>query len=115
MSWLKEHGLAADLRAVPLEPAPDGWPGLWYRHGELPERIDFLLVDGPPWSIHPLTRGGAASLFDRVPVGGTVMLDDAARPGERLVARRWRRLSPNFRFELVKSGSKGTLVGTRLR
>jgi hypothetical protein len=48
-------------------------------------------------------------------VGGTVMLDDAARPGERLVARRWRKRWPNFTFRLDKSGSKGTLIGTRLR
>jgi predicted O-methyltransferase YrrM len=113
--WLAEHGLDADVRAVPLGPAPDGWPGLWYRHGPLPKRIDFILVDGPPWALHPLTRAGAASLFDRIPVGGVVMLDDGARPGERLVARRWRKRFPDFDFELVKAGSKGTLVGTRRR
>jgi predicted O-methyltransferase YrrM len=113
--WLAEHGLEADVRAVPLERSPDGWPGLWYRHGRLPERIDFMLVDGPPWSLHPLTRAGAAALFDRIPVGGVVMLDDGARPGERLVTRRWRKRFPDFDFELVKAGSKGTLVGTRRR
>jgi predicted O-methyltransferase YrrM len=112
--WLAEYGLEADIRAAPLTPSKD-WPGLWYGHGPLPESIDLLLVDGPPWTIHPLTRGAADSLFDRVAVGGTVMLDDAARPGERLVARRWRKRWPNFRFRLNKSGSKGTLIGTRLR
>ena len=45
--------------------------------------------------------------------GGTVMLDDAARPGERLVARRWRKLRPDFSFSLDKSGTKGTLIGRR--
>ena len=113
--WLAEYGVDADLRAAPLGPSPGGWPGLWYRHGKLPERIDFLLVDGPPWAVHPLTRGAADSLFDRIPVGGTVMLDDAARPGERLVARRWKRRWPDFDFELVNSGTKGTLVGVRRR
>lgn len=43
------------------------------------------------------------------------MLDDAARPGERVVARKWRRKWPNFAFRLVHSGTKGTLIGTRLR
>jgi predicted O-methyltransferase YrrM len=114
-AWLAEHGLAADLRSAPLAPSPGGWPGLWYDHDALPDRIDFMLVDGPPWSIHPFTRGAAETLFDRIPVGGTIMLDDAARPGERVVARRWRRMWPNFRFDLVNAGTKGTLIGRRLR
>ena len=112
--WLADYGLDAEIRAAPLEPS-QGWPGLWYGHGPLPDSIDLLVVDGPPWTIHPLTRGAADSLFDRIAVGGTVMLDDAARPGERLVARRWRKRWPNFEFRLDKSGSKGTLIGTRLR
>ncbi|HZG07703.1 MAG TPA: class I SAM-dependent methyltransferase [Allosphingosinicella sp.] len=112
--WLAQYGLEAEIRAAPLMPSAD-WPGLWYDHGPVPECIDLLVVDGPPWTIHPLTRGAADSLFDRIAVGGTVMLDDAARPGERMVARHWRRRWPNFEFRLVNSGSKGTLVGTRLR
>jgi predicted O-methyltransferase YrrM len=112
---LAEMGLAADLRAVPLRPSPDGWPGLWYDHGRLPRDIDLMLIDGPPWTIHPLTRGAASSLFDAVAPGGTIMLDDAARPGERVVARRWRRLRPDFDFRMWKGGTKGTLIGTRRR
>jgi predicted O-methyltransferase YrrM len=113
--WLADYGLQADVRAVPLRPSPDGWPGLWYDHGPMPKNIDLMLVDGPPWAVHPFTRGAAAVLFDNIAPGGTIMLDDAARPGERFVARRWRKLRPDFRFELVKSGSKGTLIGTKLR
>lgn len=113
--WLGEHGLSADFRAAPLRPSPNGWPGRWYDPGPLPERIDFMLIDGPNWSIHPFTRGSAESLFDRIPVGGVVMLDDAARPGERVIARRWRRNWPNFRFDLLHNGTKGTLLGTRVR
>lgn len=112
-AWLAEHGLAADLRAVPLVPAPGGWPGLWYDHEPLPDVIDFMLIDGPPWTIHPFTRGAAATLFGRITLGGTIMLDDGARPGERVIARRWRKMWPDFDFELVKSGTKGTLVGRR--
>jgi predicted O-methyltransferase YrrM len=111
--WLAEHGLEADVRAVPLRPAPGGWPGLWYDHGDLPDAIDFLLIDGPPWTIHPFTRGSASTVFGRIAPGGTIMLDDAARPGERVVARRWRLEWPDFEFQLVKSGTKGTLIGRR--
>jgi len=111
--WLADHGLHADLRVAALAPSPGGWPGLWYNHGPLPDGIELMLIDGPPWSVHPLTRGAAATLFDQVAPGGTVMLDDAARPGERLVARRWRQLHPDFRWRLDKSGAKGTLIGRR--
>lgn len=112
-SWLMEHGVDADLRAVPLAPSPAGWPGLWYDHGELPAAIDMLLIDGPPWTIHPLTRGSAELLFDRIAPGGVIILDDAARPGERLVARQWRKRWPDFDFHLVHHGTKGTLIGRR--
>ncbi len=112
-AWLAEHGLMADLRAAPLAPAPDGWEGLWYEHGALPEAIDLMLIDGPPWTLHPFTRGAAATLFGRIAPRGTVMLDDAARPGERLIARKWRKLWPDFDFRLLHSGTKGTLVGRR--
>ena len=113
--WLADYGLEADLRAVPLRPSPGGWPGLWYDHGPLPQNIDLMLVDGPCWVLHPFTRGAASSLFSRIAPGGTVMLDDAARPGERVVAHRWRKDWPDFDFDLLKNGTKGTLVGRRLR
>ena len=112
-AWLADYGLQADLRAVPLTAAPEGWPGLWYAHGPLPKNIDLMLIDGPPWTIHPLTRGAAATLFDRISPGGTILLDDAARPGERVVARRWRKARPDFDFRLCKGGTKGTLIGVK--
>jgi predicted O-methyltransferase YrrM len=112
-AWLADYGLKADLRAVPLVPSPGDWPGLWYDHGPLPDQIDLMLIDGPPWTIHPFTRGAASTLFGRMAPGGVVMLDDGARPGERIVAHRWKKSFPNFDFKLLKSGTKGTLVGRR--
>lgn len=114
-AWLADHHVDADLRVAPLREPPAGWPGAWYDHGDLPRRIDLLVIDGPPWSVHPMVRGAADSLFDRVPVGGVVILDDAARPGERLVARKWKQKWPDFEFELIHPGTKGTLIGTRIR
>jgi predicted O-methyltransferase YrrM len=112
-AWLASHGLHAHVRNAPLVEARGTWSGQWYDHGQLPERIDLLIVDGPPWTVHPLTRGSAESLFDRIPPGGAVLLDDAARPGERIVAAIWRKRWPDFNFRFVRSGSKGTLIGTR--
>ena len=41
----------------------------------MPTDIDLLIVDGPPWAIHPYVRGAAASLFPRIRPGGRVLLD----------------------------------------
>ena len=113
-TWLAEHGVTADLRHAPLEDSrPHGWPGAFYRLDGLPERIDLLVIDGPPWTLHPLTRSAAERLFGRVPVGGTVVLDDGARPGERLIRRRWARRWPSFDWRLEGGGTKGTVVGVR--
>jgi predicted O-methyltransferase YrrM len=113
-AMLARQGLQAEIHAAPLGAAPPGWKGRWYAHGPLPEAIDMLIVDGPPWFVHPMGRGAAAALFNRITPGGVVILDDAARPGERLVARRWRREHPDFDFRYV-AGSAGTLIGTRRR
>ena len=98
----------------PLTPAPGGWPGYWYELSALPDTIGMLIIDGPPWTVHPYVRGAAEILFSRIEPGGVILLDDAARPGERVVARRWKRNWPNFRFQLARNGTKGTLVGRRL-
>ncbi|WP_126172290.1 class I SAM-dependent methyltransferase [Altericroceibacterium xinjiangense] len=112
--WLGEHGVSASLRHAPLTVRSPEWPGSWYSLFDIPEQIDLLVIDGPPWTVHPYVRGMAECLFDRIPVGGIVLLDDAARPGERVVARRWRALWPDFAFRLDKRGAKGTLIGIRM-
>jgi len=112
-AWLADHRLSAAVEHAPLVPAGAPWPGLWYDLHKLPDRIDLLLIDGPPWTIHPLVRGSAERLFERLAPGGTVMLDDAARPGERIVKSLWQRRWPNFEWRL-QQGVKGTLVGVRM-
>ncbi|RHW18574.1 hypothetical protein D1610_07750 [Sphingomonas gilva] len=114
-AWLAEYGLDADMRGVAIARGRTEWPGYWYVLDDVPDRIDLLTIDGPPWTIHPLVRGGADSLFDRIGPGGTVLLDDAARPGERVIAARWAKKWPAFDFRLDKGGTKGTLIGTRRR
>jgi predicted O-methyltransferase YrrM len=111
--WLSDNSLSVDIRHAPLEAEMEGWPGRWYDIDALPDRIDMIIIDGPPWSVHPLVRGAADSLFSRLTPGGVVLLDDAARPGERLVARRWRKRWTEIDFLLETDGTKGTLVGTK--
>lgn len=112
--WLEEEGVTASIRHAPLRPEASGdWPGSWYDLHDVPEAIDLLIIDGPPWTVHPFVRGAADQLFGRLRPGGMVLLDDAARPGERVVARRWRRRWPNMRFERVGGSTAGTLAGRK--
>jgi Methyltransferase domain len=109
--WLANHGLAATLLHAPLGDPPGDWRGQWYQLADVPATIDLLVIDGPPWALHPLVRGAAETLFPRLSATATVLLDDAARPGERLVAQRWRSRWPAIDFRLDPRGAKGTLIG----
>lgn len=111
--WLKENGADGELRHAPLSRRSRDWPGLWYQLDGVPSVIDLLVIDGPPWSVHPYVRGAAESLFARLGPQGLVVLDDAARPGERVVARRWKRSWPDIHFEFENAGNKGTLIGRK--
>lgn len=111
--WLAEHRLVADFRHAPLTLRDPAWPGVWYDLDEVPATIDLLVIDGPPWAVHPYVRGIAERLFDRLAIGGMVLLDDAARPGERVVARRWRRQWKCIDFSFEGDGTKGLLVGRK--
>lgn len=112
-SWLSQNGLDADLHYAPLSPSPEGWPGRWYETGPLEPGIDLMVIDGPPWTVHPFTRGAAETLFGLLSPRGIVLLDDASRLGERMVAHQWRKLHPDMDFVLWKGGTKGTLIGRR--
>ena len=89
---------------APLAPHPHAEPGLsWYDDAALTaglraalagDPIDLLLVDGPPAYAagHGLARYPALPVLgDRLAPGATVVLDDAERPGEQEVLRRWER------------------------
>lgn len=111
--WLAEHDLAADFHHAPLTTRDVRWPGLWYALNDVPGSIDVLVIDGPPWAVHPFARGMAERLFALIAPGGTILLDDAARPGERYVAQRWKKAWPDFDFTYEGAGTKGLLIGRR--
>ena len=108
--WVSEQldreGIGTDVTIVraPLVPHPRAERGLrWYDEAALAERlrealradpIDLLVVDGPPAHAagHGLARYPALPvLADHLAPDSTVVLDDAERPGEREVLRRWER------------------------
>lgn len=110
LAWLADNDAVADIRHAPISSPSGRWSDLWYDLDGVPESINLLLIDGPPWAIGAQIRGKSECLFDHMAPGSTLLLDDAARPGERLLAKRWKRDWPRVEWRYV-SGIKGTLIG----
>lgn len=112
---LARQGLTdwATVLDAPLEvQAISGHAAHWYRTDGVPDRIDMLIVDGPPANVgaHPRYPAGPR-LFGRV--AGAIFVDDAARQEELVDVDRWRRQFPAFRFEVnTQEFQKGLCVGT---
>ncbi|WP_338762122.1 class I SAM-dependent methyltransferase [Massilia sp. METH4] len=92
---LERHGLSAwaevlDAPLAPQEFSGAIWP--WYATDGLPREleIDMLVIDGPPQATRSLARYPAGpALFGRLSAGAAVFLDDARRPDEQQILRRW--------------------------
>jgi hypothetical protein len=103
-------GIARVLNA-PLAGEPP-----WYgpaRLVDVPDELDLLVVDGPPAcdAGHGMRRAPALPRFEeRLVVGGAVVLDDIARPGERDVLAGWE-ASTDWRFALDERA--GVAIGRR--
>jgi len=88
----------------------DGQQFLWY---EIPAKvnelaqIDLLIVDGPPQAIDPdgLPRYPALpKLLPQLSADATIFIDDAKRPGEREMVRRWVERFPGWKTTLLQTG-----------
>lgn len=91
---LQELGLEgfATVISAPLEPAELDFPHDWYAAAayENLSEIEMLVVDGPPANQNPLARYPALpKLISRMANNAVVFIDDADRPGEREIIRRW--------------------------
>jgi predicted O-methyltransferase YrrM len=81
---------------------------LWY--GGLIERladrkVDFLIVDGPPGPLQPLSRYPALPLLaPHLAEHCTILLDDAGRDDEREIARLWVSENPGFELTFSREG-----------
>lgn len=98
----------APLRQVTVE----GVTGDWYDVDAVPapDRVDLLLVDGPPYTFGATVRHPALGWYaDRLSPDGVVILDDADRPGEREILRRWRADHDDLVITVLQT-EKGTAV-----
>lgn len=94
-----------DLRVVDL--APTGITDhdtAWYDLSTMDDidRIDVLLVDGPPQRTGPMARYPAVpALFDRLSDGALILVDDAIRDDETTMIEKWAEAYPSLREEIV--------------
>lgn len=121
---LKEHGLISyvDVRHAPLSSTPfldtDGNTIAWYGEAQgepldLPDRIDMVVVDGPPSHLDPWARyPSLPALYDRLSPGCVFVLDDADRSEEHRVVARWLKECPEFRMDTPLT-EKGAAILTR--
>ncbi len=99
------HGLGdyADVIDAPLEPfAHKAEKYSWYaQSGLAPDlQIDMVAIDGPPMATGRLARYPAApALFHRLSEAGAVFIDDASRPDEKAIVKRWVVEHPSLRLE----------------
>lgn len=96
---LQSHHLQdiATVVYTPLKPIElNGQTWRWYdldqlqlKH-KLPDRIDLLVIDGPPGDLQSLSRYPALPmLFQALSENGVVILDDGDRADEQEIVRRW--------------------------
>jgi hypothetical protein len=118
--WIRERGLehrATVVHAPIADVELDGELRPWYSveaaTGELPERIDLLLVDGPPGRLGPEARWPALPVLeDRLAAGAVILMDDGDRAEETRVAMRWHeRLGGKMRY--LPGGKGGWMLRKR--
>jgi predicted O-methyltransferase YrrM len=84
----------------------------WYAApiNTIPNVVDLLVIDGPPANMGAMVRYPALPVFfDRLADGAVVLLDDAARPGERKIVERWINEFNCFEYAYLDT-EKGTVV-----
>jgi predicted O-methyltransferase YrrM len=113
---LRANGLEHRVQLVhaPLEDRDfDGETYRWYRVSTLDDvrDVDLVLVDGPPGTTGPLARFPAGpALIPRLAHGGRILLDDANRPEEQEIARRWAAGSDGLELEIQPELGKGLAI-----
>jgi predicted O-methyltransferase YrrM len=104
-SLFHRHGVnhVAEVRLAELRQLNiNGDEFQWYNVDALRDinEIDLLLVDGPPGSLGKMTRYPALhALESQLAPNAVVILDDADRPGEQGIIRRWITEVPGLREE----------------
>lgn len=106
------HGLddVVEIRLAPLEPV-NGQP--WYAPAAFADldRIDLLLVDGPPGTTGPLARLPAVPVLrDRLAPGALIVVDDYERADEQAAVERWLAELDGARLTVLEHEKRTALI-----
>lgn len=108
---LRSDGLGryyADVQVRPLGRVIGSGGASFYVGSEIPDGVDFVLIDGPPEGL-----GGRAavlpSIMPKLAPNAVVWLDDADRPGERKAVAEWLATYPELRAVILPFGKNGAL------
>lgn len=110
-SLLADHQITnVDLRVAPLSLHPAGSD--WYDRSALSDidQIDLLFIDGPPGSKDEKARHPVlAQCLSKLSPKAVIVIDDAARPGEKALAEMFSQALPGYELEFFNH-EKGTAV-----
>ena len=106
--YIDRYGLGdvATIAHAPLQKIRvEGGDYLWYSTDQIPdEPIQMLVIDGPSGFIQKNSRYPALTLlYPRLADGCRIYLDDAARPDERGIVKRWLALYPGLEERYVET------------
>lgn len=103
----------AKLYHAPLkEYKIDGKEYRWYdlENVSIPDNIDLLVIDGPPFKLNPLARYPALNLlYKNLSDNAVIILDDANRHDESHIVEKWLQEYPELKAEFVGS-EKGVAI-----
>ncbi|MEQ8577065.1 MAG: class I SAM-dependent methyltransferase [Balneola sp.] len=85
---------------------------LWYNleNVPIPDKIDLLVIDGPPFKLNPNARYPALPLlYKHLNDKAVIILDDADREDEGFIVRKWAEEHPELTVEFIGS-EKGVAI-----
>ncbi|MEL6478593.1 MAG: class I SAM-dependent methyltransferase [Pseudomonadota bacterium] len=114
---LDQLGLSNRVTLIEAELTPWDKHTQWYDRaalGALPERIDLLLIDGPPHHAGRTPRHPAGpELFGRLAENGLAILDDGRRQKEQKALTRWAEELPEFSQTPTDTAKQAVLLRRR--
>lgn len=82
----------------------NGKKWLWYNTNFINniDKIDILIIDGPPGYINKMSRFPALPLLiNKLNTNCIVFFDDALREDEKKIIEKWKILYSNFSFQII--------------